>query len=66
MMDASPLSAGVTHFFDNDIAPAIPEAQRVLRQEAVHIVDCGQHGLSAKSLDVEWMPKVGILMDSRS
>jgi hypothetical protein len=52
----------VTHyFFDNNIAPAIPEALRALEEKAVHICECAEHGISRGDADVEWMPKVARL-----
>jgi hypothetical protein len=51
----------VTYFFDNNIAPAIPEALRALGEDAVHICDCAAHGVSRGDSDVDWMPKVAKL-----
>lgn len=51
----------MTYFFDNNIAPAIPESLRALGQEAVHISDCADHGISRSDADVDWMPKVAKL-----
>ena len=51
----------MTYFFDNNIAPAIPEALRVLREDTVHIADCATHGITRGDADVVWMPKVAKL-----
>lgn len=51
----------MTYFFDNNIAPAIPEALRALREDAVHICDCAAHGITRGDADVDWMPKVAKL-----
>jgi hypothetical protein len=48
----------VTYFFDNNIAPAIAEALRVLRQDTVHIADCATRGIVRDDTDIAWMPKV--------
>jgi PIN like domain len=50
-----------TYFFDNNIAPAIPEALRALREQTVHICDCAEQGISRGDADTEWMPKVARL-----
>jgi hypothetical protein len=42
----------VSYFFDNNIAPAIPEALRALCQDTVHISDCANHGISRGDADV--------------
>lgn len=51
----------MTFFFDNNIAPAIAEALRALREPAVHICDCAKQGISRSDADVDWMPKVAKL-----
>ena len=51
----------MTYFFDNNIAPAIPQALRALGEDAVHICDCARHGISRGDSDVDWMPKVAKL-----
>ncbi len=51
----------MTYFFDNNIAPAIAEALRVLRQDTVHIADCATRGILRDDTDIAWMPKVAKL-----
>jgi hypothetical protein len=51
----------IHYFFDNNIAPAIPEALRVLGENAVHICECAEHDIARDALDVDWMPKVAKL-----
>ena len=51
----------MTYFFDNNIAPAIPQALRAFGEDAVHICDCARHGISRGDSDVDWMPKVAKL-----
>ncbi len=49
------------YFFDNNIAPAIPEALRALNQRAIHICDCAGHDIARDAMDIDWMPKVAKL-----
>ena len=51
----------MTYFFDNNIAPAIPAALQALREKAVHICDCADHGIARGDSDIDWMPKVAKL-----
>lgn len=51
----------MNYFFDNNIAPAIPEALRALGEKCVHICDCTHHGISRDAVDIDWMPKVAKL-----
>jgi hypothetical protein len=52
----------VTHyFFDNNVAPAIPDALRALSQNCIHICECGEHDVTRDAPDVDWMPKVAKL-----
>lgn len=49
------------YFFDNNVAPAIAEVLRVLRQDTSHICECAEHGIARDDTDIAWMPKVAKL-----
>jgi hypothetical protein len=51
----------IHYFFDNNIAPAIPEALRILDQQTIHICECEEHAITRNDADVDWMPKVARL-----
>jgi hypothetical protein len=51
----------LTYFFDNNVAPAIAEALCALGENAVHICNCAEHGITRADADIEWMPKVAKL-----
>lgn len=49
------------YFFDNNVAPAIAEVLRVLRQDTLHICECAEHDIARDDIDIDWMPKVAKL-----